>query len=228
MTGSVPKVLLIADDTALLAVLAEQLALNDEFVVETAKTATCALQAIMSNCFDIVLLDDDLSDTARRGLCRKLHDAGVRAPVIILSAGNETPESALDVVAVDCIAKPFRVAALLTRMRELLRRYPESSEAVLAIGPYLFDSGAKHLVDSSTNRKIRLTEKEAAIISCLYQAKDRTETRENLLYKVWGYHQAAMTHTLETHVYRLRQKIEPAPSRAVILVTVANGYRLVV
>jgi DNA-binding response OmpR family regulator len=73
---------------------------------------------------------------------------------------------------------------------------------------------------------VRLTEKEAAILKYLYRAGPEVVGREVLLHEVWGYSEGITTHTLETHVYRLRQKIERDPSQAEILLTEAGGYRL--
>ena len=83
------------------------------------------------------------------------------------------------------------------------------------------------LVDKKANKKIRLTEKETAILKYLYRAEQRAVGRETLLGEVWGYNAGVTTHTLETHVYRLRQKIEKDPAKAQILITDAGGYKLV-
>jgi DNA-binding response OmpR family regulator len=84
----------------------------------------------------------------------------------------------------------------------------------------------KLLQDPAKNRRIRLTEKEAAILKFLYRAGTRAVARQVLLNEVWGYNAAVTTHTLETHIYRLRQKIEPDPANARLLVTEGGGYRL--
>ena len=102
----------------------------------------------------------------------------------------------------------------------------QSDTAVLVIGPYKFQPAAKMLSASGSDRKIRLTEKETAILRYLYRIGNKTVSREALLGEVWGYNAAVTTHTLETHVYRLRQKIEADPQQAQILVTEAGGYRL--
>ena len=77
------------------------------------------------------------------------------------------------------------------------------------------------------NKKIRLTEKETAIIKFLYRSGEQSVSRETLLADVWGYNAGVSTHTLETHIYRLRQKIERDPSHAEILITEGGGYRLI-
>ena len=75
--------------------------------------------------------------------------------------------------------------------------------------------------------KIRLTEKETSILKYLYRSGDKVVSRELLLHEVWGYNAGVTTHTLETHIYRLRQKIEKEPSNAELLVTETGGYKLV-
>ena len=78
----------------------------------------------------------------------------------------------------------------------------------------------------SDQRKVRLTDKETAILKYLYRAGDKVVSRDVLLDEVWGYNESVTTHTLETHVYRLRQKIEQDPSNVKILITEPGGYRL--
>ena len=132
----------------------------------------------------------------------------------------------LDAGANDYIAKPFRLGELLARLRAQLRIFENSEDAVFVIGPYTFRPSAKLLQEPQRNRRIRLTEKEAAILKFLYRAGTKPVARQILLNEVWGYNAAVTTHTLETHIYRLRQKIEPDPTNARLLVTEGGGYRL--
>jgi DNA-binding response OmpR family regulator len=132
----------------------------------------------------------------------------------------------LDAGANDYVTKPFRFGVLLARIRAHLRSHEQSEDAVFKIGPYSFRPSAKLLTDAA-DRKVRLTEKETAILKFLYRAGAKVVGRDVLLTEVWGYNSGVTTHTLETHIYRLRQKIEADPSNAEILVTEAGGYRLV-
>src|SRR5262249_25754371 len=116
---------------------------------------------------------------------------------------------------------------LLARLRAHLRQHESSEDAVFQIGPYTFKPSSKLLVVNANGKKVRLTEKEAAILKYLYRAEGQIVPRDRLLSEVWGYNANVTTHTLETHVYRLRQKIEANPAKAVILVTEGGGYKLV-
>lgn len=229
MPGPRP-ILIVDDDSALRATLAEQLSLEGEFTVAEADTLAQAETSLTEGDtrFDLVLLDISLPDGDGRDFCLKLRQQGLRMPIIMLTGADAESDvvRGLDAGANDYIAKPFRLAELLARMRAQLRVFDNSEDAVFTIGPYLFRPSAKLLQDPVRNRKIRLTEKEAAILKYLYRAGGQPVGRQILLNEVWGYNSAVTTHTLETHVYRLRQKIEPDPSNAQLLVTEGGGYRL--
>ncbi|MEO3435432.1 response regulator transcription factor [Inquilinus sp. CAU 1745] len=222
------KVLLVDDDPALRGSLAEQLQLIEEFTTAEAETAADALAAVKDSHFDVILLDVGLPDMDGRDLCRLMRRNGVRCPIIMLTGvdGDADAILGLDSGANDYVTKPFRLGVLLARLRAQLRQFEQSEDAVFAIGPYTFRPAAKILIDEPRNRKVRLTEKETAILKYLYRAGEKVIGRDVLLGEVWGYNAGVTTHTLETHVYRLRQKIERDPSNAEILVTEPGGYRL--
>jgi DNA-binding response OmpR family regulator len=174
-----------------------------------------------------MLMDVGLPDIDGRELCRLIRRQGIKAPIIMLTARDGEADTilGLDAGANDYITKPFKISILLARLRAHLQQHEQSDDAVFTIGPYQFRPSAKVLI-AGDSRKIRLTEKETAILKYLYRAGNQMITRETLLNEVWGYNAAVTTHTLETHVYRLRQKIETDPSNADILVTVTGGYQL--
>src|SRR5690606_23829238 len=151
-----------------------------------------------------------------------------KAPIIMLTGQDTDADTILGLEsgANDYVTKPFRFAVLLARIRAQLRQYEQSEDATFTVGPYTFKPSRKLMTDKDGN-KLRLTEKEASIIKCLYRAQQKVVTRDVLLEEVWGYNSGVTTHTLETHVYRLRQKIERDPSKAEILVTESGGYKLV-
>lgn len=229
MPGPRP-VLIVDDDTGLSATLAEQLSLDGEFApVEAASLAEAEARLTADGArFDLILLDIRLPDGDGRDYCTRLRRDGFRMPVVMLTGVDSEADvvSGLDAGANDFIVKPFRLNELLARIRAQLRGYDSSEDAVFKVGPYLFRPSAKQLHDQAKGKRIRLTEKEAAILKFLYRAGGRPVPRTVLLNDVWGYNSNVTTHTLETHIYRLRQKIEPNPAETRLLVTEAGGYRL--
>ena len=221
------KTLLIVDDDAdLRGAVAEQLD-SEGFATLEAPNAAEGVQAAQERKPDLILLDVDLPDMDGREACREMRRRGVAAPIIMLTAAtaDEDTVQGLDAGANDYVTKPYKFAVLLARIRAQLRTHEQSEGAVFRLGAYEFRPANKVLIDSH-QRKIRLTEKETNILKYLYRAGEKPVSREELLAEVWGYNAGVTTHTLETHVYRLRQKIETDPSHAQLLVTEPGGYRL--
>ncbi|HEX2561481.1 response regulator transcription factor [Phenylobacterium sp.] len=218
--------LIVDDDDDLRGALAEQLETEDLSALQ-APTAKEGVRMAQEQRPDLVLLDVDLPDMNGREVCRELRKSGIGAPIIMLTAADSDSDTidGLEAGANDYVTKPFKFAVLMARIRVQLRNAEQSEAAVFRLGPYEFRPSGKMLVDDS-GKKIRLTEKETNILKYLYRAGEKPVPREELLAEVWGYNAGVTTHTLETHVYRLRQKIEPDPGNARLLVTEAGGYRL--
>ena len=223
------RVLLVDDDETLLEMLSEQLRMHEEFATATAVTAARAIEVASAEHFDVIILDVGLPDMDGREACRLMRQNGVKCPIIMLTGADTETDTilGLDAGANDYITKPFRRGIFAARLRAHIRQHERSDDAVFNVGPYTFKPGAKLLVNLKTRKKIRLTDKETAILKYLYRSGSRVISRDVLLDEVWGYNAGVTTHTLETHVYRLRQKIEEDPSRAQLLVTEAGGYRLI-
>ena len=222
------NILIVDDDDTLRDTLVEQLELHEEFEITTGATAAACINHAKSERVDLLILDVGLPDMDGREACRILRKGGFAAPIIMLT-GHDTDSDTilgLDAGANDYVTKPFRFAVLLARIREQLRQHEQSEDAVFAIGPYTFRPSQKLLLKEDGS-KIRLTEKETAILKYLYRTGEKAVTRDVLLHEVWGYNANVTTHTLETHIYRLRQKIEVDPSSARLLVTEGGGYKLV-
>ncbi len=222
------KILLVDDDDVLREALGEQLIMTEDFDVFEAASGSEAMARVKSELFDLVILDVGLPDTDGRELCKLMRKQGVKCPVLMLT-GHDTDADTilgLDSGANDYVTKPFKFPVLLARIRAQLRTHEQSEDAVFQLGPYTFKPAQKMLI-TENDKKVRLTEKETNILKFLYRASERVVPRDVLLHEVWGYNAGVTTHTLETHIYRLRQKIEPDPSNAQILVTESGGYRLV-
>ena len=204
------KILIVEDDNDLRDTLVEQLSLHEEFEASAVDTGAKGASAAKANSPDLVLMDVGLPDTDGREVVRSLRKGGFKAPIIMLT-GHDTDSDTilgLESGANDYVTKPFRFAVLFS------------------VGPYSFRPGSKMLTAANA-RKVRLTEKETAILRFLYRAGQLPVSRETLLQEVWGYNSGVTTHTLETHIYRLRQKIEKDAANPEILVTEAGGYKLV-
>ena len=222
------NILVVDDDQDLAQSLAEQLALHEEFETHVANSAAQAFAAVKGKHTDLILLDVGLPDMDGREACRLMRKNGFKHPIIMLTGQDSDADTILGLEsgANDYITKPFRFAVLLARIRAQLRQHEHSEEAVFTIGDYSFRPAAKVLIDKK-GAKVRLTEKETSILKYLYRAGQKVISRDVLLHEVWGYNAGVTTHTLETHIYRLRQKIERDPSRAELLITEAGGYKLI-
>jgi len=221
-------ILLVDDDNDLRETLVEQLSLYEEFDLLQEASAGKGIQAARAQQVDLLIMDVGLPDMDGREAVKLLRKGGYKAPIIMLT-GHDTDSDTilgLEAGANDYVTKPFRFAVLLARIRAQLRQHEQSEDATFSVGPYTFKPSQK-LLTLENGQKIRLTEKEAAIIRYLYRADQKVVTRDVLLEEVWGYNSGVTTHTLEPHVYRLRQKIERDPSNAEILVTENGGYKIV-
>ncbi len=205
-------ILLVESDPVLRRSLTEQLLQAGEYTVTQAGDVETARAAAPG--YGFVILDDAIAGA--EDFARALREQNYDGLILFLTdSGGEGPAE-----LGESLARPFRFAGLLARLQaETGRR----SEAEVVIGPYSFRPAAKLL--SEGERRIRLTEKETDILRFLHAAGGNVP-RETLLHEVWGYNPAVTTHTLETHIYRLRKKIEANPGDARILLTEAGGYHL--
>lgn len=225
------KILLVEDDPILRETLREQMAMEPDFVLETAFDAKSALALAVSKnpaeAFDLVVMDIGLPDMDGREAVRALRIEGFSGPILILTGQDSEADEILGLSsgANDYVTKPFRYSALMARIKLHLRQHEASDEAVLHLGAFVFQPRSK-LIINGKGHKFRLTEKETAILRYLYRASGATVPRDVLLREIWGYNAKVTTHTLETHIYRLRQKIEADPDHVTLLLTDLGGYRL--
>lgn len=227
------RILVADNDKKLLRVLMDALRLDDSLITREAASGTTALEMVRAERQDIILLGADLPDPDGFEVCRLIRRNDDDVPIIMLISEDTDSDAilALESGANDYMAKPVRLGVLLARVRAQLRarfhRVDSGEEPVFAVGPYTFHPRNRSLLDAKTKRTVRLTGKETAILKCLLRADNQVVDRKSLLGAVWGYRSGMTGHTLETHVYRIRQKIEQDPSNANILITEGGGYRLV-
>ena len=221
------RILIVDDDEDLRAALRRRLVAEGYGVSEVGTVAEASQLAMSGTMrFDAIILDLALPDGDGRDLCALLRRRGVNVPIILLTGMGDEHEvvRGLDAGANDYILKPVRVFELLARVRAQMRVHDISEDAELAIGPFRFRPGDRMLIEHGGAR-VRLTGKEAAVLKYLYRAGcpvGRTE----LLQHVWGYNASATSHTVETHIYRLRQKLEANPGQTRLLLNEDGGYRL--
>jgi DNA-binding response OmpR family regulator len=221
-------ILVIDDDDDLRQALVEQFDLEQGFSGVAASTAAEGLKAADDTKPSAIVLDVSLPDMDGIEACRKLREQGVKAPIILLTGVSREEQDqvqGLDAGANDYVLKPFKFSVLLARIRAHLRSHEASEDAIYRIGPYEFRPAMRLLLDEA-QKKIRLTDKETSILRYLYRSGEKPVGRDELLREVWGYNANVTTHTLETHIYRLRQKIEPDAQSPKLLITETGGYRL--
>ena len=223
--SSSTKILLVNSDRDLSDALIYQLSLNDKYQIIESDEDNVFTQ-INNNSFNIVIINSQPSKLNGHNLTKKLRTGGFKNPIIMLIAQSDASnvDNKLTIEANEHIIKPFKYPVLLKSIELQLQQFGKSEDTQHNVGSYIFKPNSKVL--ESKNKSIRLTEKENDILKFLYQNLETIVSREILLHEVWGYNSKVTTHTLETHIYRLRQKIEIDPANACFLITETGGYRL--
>ena len=221
------KILLIESDPDLREALCEQLHCTDQFEVFSSGNDTETLQKLRVQSYDMIVMDLHPLNNDSLEACRVTYAQNVKCPILLLTERDEISSTVFgqDARASDYIIKPFKFPILLARINLQLRMYEKSYDSAFTLGPYTFHPAMK-ILKTHDNNEIQLTEKETDILKFLYHTVEDVVPRDILLHEVWGYNNSVTTHTLETHIYRLRQKIERNPGAAELLVTESGGYRL--
>ena len=224
------RVLIVEDD----AELAELLALHlreDGFEAERAATGAQGLEKARRSRYELVILDIMLPGIDGLTICRRLRELERSLPILMLTAKSEETDKVvgLEVGADDYVTKPFGIRELMARVRALTRRYREMSTAehhgeVLDFGSLVVDF-SRRLVELR-GEAVELTAKEFELLALLARHPEQAFSREQLLDRVWGYRYEGYSHTVNSHINRLRSKIEPDPSHPHFVRTVwGYGYR---
>ena len=208
--------------------LLDQLQKQGEYLLEESLSVTEAISLIVKEHFDCILIDSSLADVSLSNLCKNIRQEGVRSPIILVAEelGEDVAIDALDAGANDYVLKPFKINVLVAKIRSNIRQFEQSEFAILRFGRFSFKPGDKILLNNSSKEEVRLTDKETAIIKLLYLSGGEVVTRATLLEEVWGYNTTLTTHTLETHIYRIRQKVGNATSGQDFIATESEGYRM--
>ena len=220
------RFLLVEDSAQLARAVCERFAL-DGHAVDHATGLIDASAFVDTTDYNLILLDIMLPDGDGRDFCRWMRDMGYTIPVLMLTAQSSEMDTidGLEAGANDYIAKPVRMGELIARMKTHLIQHQAREDARITIGAFQFSNSRKTMVHIDSGEVINLTEKEAAIIKHLHLNRDKVVNKKALLEQVWGYGDGVTTHTLETHIYRLRQKIRYVDETD-FLITSGGGYML--
>ena len=221
-------ILFVSEALLLKDLLLDQLQKQGEYLLEESLSVTEAISLIVKEHFDCILIDSSLADVSLSNLCKNIRQEGVRSPIILVAEelGEGVAIAALDAGANDYVLKPFKINVLVAKIRSNIRQFEQSEFAILRFGRFSFKPGDKILLNNSSKEEVRLTDKETAIIKLLYLSGGEVVTRATLLEEVWGYNTTLTTHTLETHIYRIRQKVGNASSGQDFIATESEGYRM--
>jgi DNA-binding response OmpR family regulator len=219
-----PHIMLLDNDPDFCSIVIDQLQIDNEFIVSHYDKIKDAVQTIVPPQIDLILVSSVILRRETNEITDLLGKAQKNTPVILLQDNSDNFEESHSANIQFVIKTPFRISTLITSIIKCINDFEQSDNSKISVGPYLFIPKRKLMLND--NLEIRLTDKETAMISYLYFSNSGVVCRDELLHAIWGYNPDANTHTLETHIYRLRQKIEKNPSKAEIIVTEERGYRL--
>lgn len=213
--------ILILADSALVAALGNGLA-DHGFRIETTGALDAALALAQEIGFDAAAVDYAALGRRPRAALAQLRAVMGQSVCVLVPKSLRRPPGGVPV-----LRKPVRLQTLAAALHNLVQRVKPLAKATKRASPTLhFDAAARQLVDPKSGQLRRLTEIETSLLSALTRAASAPLMREDLLRAVWGYNSKVSTRTLETHVYRLRQKLAWDTQRTSILETVPGGYRL--
>lgn len=225
------KILLVEDEPKMQQVIKDNLELEG-YDVDIACDGIVGLRKIIDNTYSLVLLDVMLPQMSGFDVCRKAREKGVSTPVIFLTAKGEEIDKVLglELGADDYITKPFGLRELLARTKAVLRRVEGSaggSMEKVAIGSVEVDF--KTYTANCRGTNLEMTPKEFELLKFLWQHRNQSVSRDQLLTNVWGYDESLSTRTIDNFILKLRQKIEENPAKPKYIITIHGlGYKLIV
>jgi DNA-binding response OmpR family regulator len=219
------RVLLAEDDLGVQRFVAKGLQ-EQAYAVDAVATGTAALEQAEINTYDLIILDVMLPELSGFEVCRRLREAGLKIPVLMLTArdGVEDRIAGLDHGADDYLTKPFEFRELLARLRALLRRPTELNPAQLSVANLTLDTASQSATRG--DRRITLTHKEYALLEYLVRNTGRVVGRADIAEHVWDEHFDPFSNLIEVYVNRLRRKIDTAKEIPLLHTRRGAGYML--
>ena len=221
------RLFIVDDDDLLRATLKDQLNAEGYSQVTALAGVTELFKILPESDPDIMLLDVQMPDGNGVDVCRQLRRNGFTKPILMLTGKNAEEDiiRGLEAGANDYVAKPMRMGELLARIKSHLKQHRASDNVRFQLGSLSFVPATKMLQHDQSDQKQLLTEKEAVILKFLIRAAPEIVTKDTLLKDIWGFRDGVSTHTVVTHIYRLRQKIARITSDQIIRTT-GKGYCL--
>jgi DNA-binding response OmpR family regulator len=222
------RILIVSSANGVGEPMLKQLAFYETFAIDHAGSAEEARRKLAARRFAAMLVDASALASATAGFCAEARRSATDMPIVVLGPDDEQGMIAsLDAGAIDYVATPVRAHVLLARLRAHVRQYERSQGADIALpGGLVLLVREKQLLAPASGCHIPLTNREIDLLRYLHGAPDRVVSQRQILVEVWGYGAGADTHTIQTHVYRLRRKLAAWPGAAKLIVTDGHGYRL--
>lgn len=221
------RVLIFLQNEKLQIKLTESLTLRDEFMFHVSTDLSECVTAATKVSYQILLTDLCNLDLDLGEALAKIRDVSLDLAVMaLIPEADHLKEIECLNHGVDCVlSEPLNISLMTARIKALMRWRNIKEQSSSEIGPFVFEMQSKRLC-SNQFEDVRLTDKETRILRFLLSQKGNIVSRTDLLKHVWGYNNSANTHTVETHIYRLRKKIGTITDSKSIIITEAGGYKL--
>lgn len=228
-----PKNILIIEDDRDIAKLVEMHLKDEGHAATLAFDGTTGLELALSRPFDLIILDIMLPGKDGLEICRRVRAVSPATPILMLTARSTELDRVLglEIGADDYLTKPFSIRELVARVKALFRRSETQgagaapgSQPVISIGDLMIDPDKRRVL--LKGKEISLTAKEFDLLLRFVKRPGRVYTRMDLLNSVWGYGYEGYEHTVNSHINRLRAKIEEDPARPRYILSVRGvGYK---
>jgi DNA-binding response OmpR family regulator len=218
---SFKNITIISDDIEFVDALGGLLEDSENYNIKMVNSTNLKTKNAFDNLPEIIIVDSFTALLNKNFLTESLSGMINLVPVLYLSQDDHDANDA----NFTNLPKPIYFPQLLKVIKKEMRDFVINKNREIEIGPYSFNYLMKRLV-TKTGSEIRLTEMETKILNFLYKSNGKLIKRDTLLTEVWGYKSEVMTHTLETHIYRLRKKISRNCISQTLLVSESGGYRL--
>ncbi len=219
------RILIIDDDKNILDFLKKALK-AENFSVDTAEDGEKGIYLSNINNYDLIILDNSMPKKNGKSVCKEIRESGKTLPILILSVKTEI-ESKVDLLnsgADDYMTKPFSFEELKTRINALLRRPRNLIDNILKIDDLVLNTSDYSVLRN--NKEIYLTKKEFSLLKYLMENKGRVLSKTTIMEHIWDMNADVFSNTVETHILKIRKKIDKGKKESIIKTITGRGYRI--